>query len=170
VSAYARSDRTCRHNVNYWRFGDYLGIGAGAHGKCTRPRAATDEAAAAAATGTAAALHIERTSKWREPRRYLRVCQEASAHHSLTQCREVPAADLPFEYLMNALRLTAGFEPSEYEARTGLDFQTVEPRLAVLAGRGLLRRRERHWCATARGLELLNEVLADFLPTTAQEL
>jgi putative oxygen-independent coproporphyrinogen III oxidase len=90
VSAYAREGRQCRHNLNYWRFGDYLGIGAGAHGKCTRVRED--------------ALRIERTWRAREPRRYL------SSLPAIPQRRTVPCADLPFEFLMNTLRLLEGFD------------------------------------------------------------
>ena len=87
VSAYARAGRQCRHNLNYWTFGDYLGVGAGAHGKLT-----------CAARGV-----IERTTQPREPRRYLAAADAERTH------RRVPAQQLPFEFMLNALRLCEGF-------------------------------------------------------------
>jgi oxygen-independent coproporphyrinogen-3 oxidase len=146
VSAYARAGAYCRHNLNYWRFGDYLGIGAGAHGK--------------GSAGAGDELGIVRTERPREPRRYLAAVTacEPPTH------RGVPKADRPFEYFMNALRLTDGFEECEFEARTGLEFGPVSEPLRRLLRQGLLERRDRHWRATARGFDLLNEVLAELLP------
>ena len=95
VSGYARAGARCRHNLNYWQFGDYLGIGAGAHGKSTRIEDGR--------------LLIERTAMPREPRRYLRAPRDPA------ECRPVFAADLPFEFLMNALRLREGFESRQFE-------------------------------------------------------
>ncbi|MEJ0005972.1 MAG: radical SAM family heme chaperone HemW [Steroidobacteraceae bacterium] len=126
VSAYARAGRQCRHNLNYWTFGDYLGVGAGAHGKLT----------------DAAAGRIVRTTHTREPRRY-------QAGTPLT-VRTVPAAELPFEFMMNALRLTEGFDSAVFEARTGLRFEEVAPTLVTLEERGLLRVVDGHWAPTAR--------------------
>src|SRR5262249_6189930 len=105
VSAYARPGARCRHNLNYWSFGDYLGSGAGAQGKCSHREGS--------------ALRIERSQKAREPRRYLAIAEagragEAGSRHPVKQ------RDLPFEYLMNALRLSDGFEERQFEARTGL--------------------------------------------------
>ncbi|HWL64133.1 MAG TPA: radical SAM family heme chaperone HemW [Steroidobacteraceae bacterium] len=139
VSAYARDGRRSRHNLNYWQFGDYLGLGAGAHGKLTHG-------------GVARSTHL------REPRRYL-----ASAAAG-PEWRIVPAADLPFEYLMNALRLTAGFRLEDFSATTGLSPQLIESRLQDLAARGLLETSAGHWRATPRGFQFLNEVLQCFLP------
>ena len=140
VSAYARAGRHCRHNLNYWTFGDYLGVGAGAHGKLTD-----------AAAGT-----IVRTTHTREPRRY-------QAATPLT-VRTVAAAELPFEFMMNALRLTQGFDAAVFEARTGLRFAQVAPTLVTLQERGLLRVVDGLWAPTATGLRFLNDVLVEFLP------
>jgi putative oxygen-independent coproporphyrinogen III oxidase len=146
VSAYARQAARCRHNLNYWHFGDYLGIGAGAHGKCTR--------------WLEAALCIERRARVREPRRYL------SERHELTRVR-VAQAQLPFEYCMNALRLVEGFEASEFEQRTGLTLAAVRPSLDRAVARGQLQCTEGRWRASARGFDLLNELLIGLLPDAA---
>ena len=147
VSAYARAGRRCRHNLNYWQFGDYLGIGAGAHGKSS------------AAAG--AALRIERSWREREPRRYLSSAGAAPAQ------RAVPAADLPFEFLMNALRLIEGFDELEFEQRTGLSIQVLAPALARLRTRGLLECLGARWRTSALGLSFLNDLLTEFLPEPA---
>src|ERR1700720_4338156 len=98
VSAYARAGRQCRHNLNYWTFGDYLGIGAGAHGKLTFPDSGS----------------IVRTVQAREPRRYLATVPAAFSR------KNVPAADLPFEFMLNALRLVGGFDADTFGRRTGV--------------------------------------------------
>jgi putative oxygen-independent coproporphyrinogen III oxidase len=140
VSAYARGGRQCRHNLNYWTFGDYLGVGAGAHGKLTD-----------AAAGT-----IVRTTHTREPRRY-----QAGTPLAL---RTVQPEELPFEFMMNALRLTGGFDAALFETRTGLRFDQVAPTLVVLQARGLLEGVDGRWAPTPRGLRFLNELLLEFLP------
>ncbi|MFO7325853.1 MAG: radical SAM family heme chaperone HemW [Pseudomonadota bacterium] len=140
VSAWARQGRACRHNLNYWRFGDYLGAGAGAHGKLTREG------------------RIRRSTHLREPRRYL-----ASAARG-PEWRDVPAADLPFEFMMNALRLNEGFAMADFIRTTGLPAAAVLPTLAQLAAEGLLAGEGDHWRATPHGFQFLNEVLQRFLP------
>jgi oxygen-independent coproporphyrinogen-3 oxidase len=142
VSGYARPGAQCRHNLNYWRFGDYLGIGAGAHGKCTR----IDHGQ----------VLIERSERPREPRRYL--SGERGERHL------VAAADLPFEFLMNTLRLREGFLEEAFEARTGLAFGQLAAPLARLRDRGLMERDGEHWRASRRGFDFLNDLLAEFLP------
>ncbi|HEX4051103.1 MAG TPA: radical SAM family heme chaperone HemW [Steroidobacteraceae bacterium] len=159
VSAYARAGARCGHNLNYWEFGDYLGIGAGAHGKRTLP-------ATSALSGTG--LRIERTAKWREPRRYLAAVEgmpDAAAEH-----RTVAAEELPFEYLMNALRLREGFAPAQFEARTGLPREVIAARWQRQQRRGLLEVVDGQWRASERGFDLLNELLAEFLPAPARGL
>ncbi len=146
ISGYARPAAQCRHNLNYWRFGDYLGVGAGAHGKRS-------------AWSREGALRIERTIQLREPRRYL-----AQGPAGLVR-REVPAADLGFEFMMNALRLVEGFTEEDWFARTGRPVSEVRPELENLAGKGLLERRPGGWRATPRGLRFLNDVLLGFLPS-----
>ena len=142
VSAYARPGARCRHNLNYWQFGDYIGIGAGAHGKCSRFEDGR--------------LLIERSVRPREPRRYLASLQPAT--------HVVPSSELPFEYLLNALRLNEGFEQREFELRTGLPFAMVGERLAQARQRGLMDNSGTRWSASTRGLNFLNDLLADFLP------
>ncbi len=151
VSAYARAGTCCRHNLNYWQFGDYLGIGAGAHGKRSERRGA--------------ALRIERSVREREPRRYLAgfAGQGGLPDGGAPPPREVPAADLPFEYMMNALRLVSGFEQDEFEARTGLGFGVLEQPLARASGRGLIRHHGGRWRATPLGFNFLNDLLGEFL-------
>ncbi len=142
TSAYARAGRRARHNCNYWTFGDYVGIGAGAHGKLTdaeRPR-------------------IVRTVQTRDPRRYM-----AAPVGSLVE-KPVQAPDLPFEFMLNALRLSAGFERTLFESRTGLDWGEVGPILENLESRGLARRDGSRWAATALGARFLNDLLVSFLP------
>jgi oxygen-independent coproporphyrinogen-3 oxidase len=143
VSAYAREDRRCRHNLNYWRFGDYLGIGAGAHGKCSRIQGD--------------ALSIERSWREREPRRYLSSLPARSGR------RKVPSGDLPFEFLMNTLRLLEGFEEREFEQRTGLHSEVLTASLARLRVRELIEQREGRWRASPLGFNFLNDVVSEFL-------
>lgn len=156
VSAFARPGRQCRHNLNYWQFGDYLGIGAGAHGKVTRPRGAADDAQV-----------VERSVHLREPRRYF-----AGAAGG-PEWRTVPSRDLPFEFAMNRLRLNSGFTLEEFAARTGLPAQSIEPTLRSLASQGLLERCVEEvgalWQATRRGREVLNDVVQRFLPEAISE-
>ena len=141
VSGFARAGRQCHHNLNYWQFGDYLGLGAGAHGKVTGPGGA-----------------IERTTQQREPRRY-----QAKPVEGL-QRRTVPAADLPFEFALNALRLVAGFEPALFVDRTGLPLQQVLPILHAQQSRGLLEQVQGRWRASEQGQRFLNDVIESFLP------
>jgi oxygen-independent coproporphyrinogen-3 oxidase len=144
VSAYATPDRQCRHNLNYWRFGDYLGVGAGAHGKLTR-------------AAPAGSLALARSTHLREPRRYLDSAAKGPQWH------EVPQADLPFEFMMNALRLAEGFVPDLFTERTGLPFGAVLPGLQALASEGLMEVHAGHWRASPRGFQYLNELVGRFL-------
>jgi oxygen-independent coproporphyrinogen-3 oxidase len=152
VSAYARPGARCRHNLNYWQFGDYLGIGAGAHGKRSRLEQGR--------------LLIERSAQAREPRRYLASLEAASLAAGRPQLttHAVPGAELPFEFLLNALRLNEGFEEREFEERTGLAFALVAEGLGRAQQRGLVQCRGMRWCASAQGFNFLNDLLADFLP------
>ena len=146
TSAYARPGAQCAHNLNYWNFGDYLGAGAGAHGKLTQ-----------AADGV-----IARTVREREPRRYL-----ARGSTGPPVATRVQSADLPFEFMMNALRLVAGFEQSLYQARTGLPWETVAAGIGRLAGRGLIAScdgEQKHWRPTELGQRFLNDLIGEFLP------
>ncbi len=141
VSAYARPGRQCRHNLNYWRFGDYLGIGAGAHGKATVEGA------------------VIRTEKPRSPREYLRGGGREAAIR-----RAVPASELPFEFMLNALRLHEGFALADFERATGLPPATVLRKLDEFAARQLIEEKNGCYQATALGFRFLNDLLAGFLP------
>lgn len=140
VSAYARPQRQCRHNLNYWLFGDYLGVGAGAHGKLTLPAG------------------IVRTVQTRDPRRYL-----AASPQALTR-KDVPDSQLPFEFMLNALRLVEGFDTATFTERTRLAWRAVEGPVRRLAERGLILCQTDRCRATPQGLRFLNETLLDFLP------
>lgn len=144
VSAYAQPGRQCRHNLNYWTFGDYLGVGAGAHGKLT----------------FAERGEIIRTTQQREPRRYQAGSPAAVAR------KRVAAADLPFEFMMNALRLTGGFETRVFAERTGLEWAAVGPRISALEARGLLVTEGGICSPTSLGLRFLNDMLVALLPET----
>ncbi len=147
ISAYARAGSQCAHNLNYWRFGDYLGVGAGAHGKLTQPE-----------TGA-----IARTVREREPRRYL-----TRGHTDAPAAVPVANVDLPFEFMMNALRLVEGFEEDLFETRTGLTWSELSAPLKSLAERGLLESipgNASGWRPTELGRHFLNDVIAAFLPT-----
>jgi putative oxygen-independent coproporphyrinogen III oxidase len=147
VSAYAQAGARCCHNLNYWQFGDYLGIGAGAHGKCTRIEHGR--------------LVIERSTRPREPRRYL----ASLAPAGVPERQAVPAVELPFEYLLNALRLNEGFEQYEFESRTGLPMTAISAQIALAQQRGLLEHSGTRWRASAQGFNFLNDLLALFLPS-----
>lgn len=139
ISAFARPGKQCRHNLNYWRFGDYLGIGAGAHGKRSFP----------------GRNRILRSRKTRRPEHYL----EAG---SQTIAVEVSPAERPLEFLMNALRLVEGFAPADFASRTGLALRAIEDRLECLARQGLLEYDEISVRASSRGYRLLDSILGEF--------
>jgi putative oxygen-independent coproporphyrinogen III oxidase len=147
VSAYATAGRRCSHNLNYWSFGDYLGIGAGAHGKLS----------------LAAAGEVVRTTQIREPRRYL-----SSAGGGTFTRAAVPAQELPFEFMLNALRLLAGFEVPTFTTRTGLPWETVADRMADLAAKGLIIASGPCYRASPLGLRFLNDVLLRFVTEIAK--
>jgi putative oxygen-independent coproporphyrinogen III oxidase len=147
VSAYARAGHECHHNLNYWNFGDYVGLGAGAHGKVTDVTAQV----------------VRRTQQQREPRRYLALVPNA------VSTTVVSASQLPFEFMLNALRLVQGFESAEFEERTGLAITAIEPTLEKLQARDLVTRHARGWRPTEHGFRFVNEALVEFLPTAPQE-
>ncbi len=142
VSAWARPGRECRHNLNYWTFGDYLGIGAGAHGKLTD------------ASGT-----IMRRWKMRQPQTWLAGAGTAAA---LGGMQAVGADEVPFEFLMNALRLTGGFAEELFAEHAGQPLAVVEPALRAAQQQGLLRRERGRIAATDRGRRYLNDLLVLF--------
>jgi putative oxygen-independent coproporphyrinogen III oxidase len=150
VSAYARGEARCRHNLNYWRFGDYVGVGAGAHGKIT----------------FAVPERVQRTVKPKQPREYLERWRESSVECAVTtpgERRFVPRDDLLFEFMLNALRLNEGFKTADFEERTGLSRSAAEPALFAAAGRGLVQQAPGGWRATELGSRFLNDLQASFL-------
>jgi oxygen-independent coproporphyrinogen-3 oxidase len=142
VSAYARPGHRCRHNLNYWQFGDYLGIGAGAHGKITLPVEA----------------RVLRTAKRRQPAEYLAAspCFDAAGG-------AIEIADLRGDFMLNALRLKEGFDPALFTARTGLEIEQLEARCSRLAGDGLLEHSPSLVKPTSLGWRFLDDVVAAFL-------
>ncbi len=145
VSAYARPDRRCRHNLNYWEFGDYLGIGAGAHGKLTDP----------------ASRQIHRLWKLKHPDDYLAAAGSAAGIGGDAPIRE---ADLPVEFLMNALRLVDGVPVALFSERTRLPLTVLEPALSQARERGLLELDAERLQPTELGLRFLNDLLPLFMP------
>ena len=142
TSAFARTGHQCRHNLNYWHFGDYLGIGAGAHSKLT--------------------LHdrVLRQMRWRHPSAYL---ENVRAGSPVQEANEVAAGQLPFEFLMNALRLAAGFQPALFEARTAQPVSRILPQLRAAAVDGLIDIGRERIAPTPRGRRFLNVLLERFL-------
>ena len=142
VSAFARSGHRCRHNLNYWQFGDYLGIGAGAHGKLSYPH------------------RVVRQVRWREPNTYL---ERSMAGQAMSNDDEVPRSQLPFEFMLNALRLREGFALADFTARTGLAITAIAKPLAEAEARGLLERDFSRVWPSARGFDFLSDLQALFL-------
>jgi oxygen-independent coproporphyrinogen-3 oxidase len=142
TSAFAQAGREAKHNLNYWTFGDYLGIGAGAHGKLSF------------------ADRILRQMRYKQPREYM---EKAEAGAALQQEQPVASGDLPFEFMMNALRLTKGFDLSLYTLRTGLPFHTLREDLQEAESRGLIERDHLRLWPTAKGQRFLNDLLQIFL-------
>ena len=146
TSAFARPGERARHNLNYWTFGDYLGIGAGAHGKISfRDR-------------------IVRERRARKPQTYM---QLAAAGRAIEESHTVSESDLAFEFMLNALRLVEGFETALFQRRTGLPLAAIEQPLAAAEARGLLERDHARVRPTTKGQRFLNDLLALFLPASA---
>lgn len=143
VSAYAKQGHRCWHNWNYWTFGDYLGIGAGAHSKLSFPH------------------RIVRQVRYREPRLYM---ENAAAGRPVAQEEEVSRADLPFEFMLNALRLKDGFALQDFTARTGLPITAIAQPLQEAERKGLLERDLARVKPTERGFDFLSDLQALFLP------
>lgn len=144
ISAYATPGRRCEHNLNYWRFGDYLGIGAGAHGKLT----------------DVAAGQVLRRWKVRHPHAYLGAAGSTArvgGHHAVTP------GELPFEYMLNALRLMEGVPLDDFHARTGLPLQRIADQLATGQRKGWLENLPHRLKTTPAGQRFLNDVIASFL-------
>jgi putative oxygen-independent coproporphyrinogen III oxidase len=145
VSAYARDGHKCFHNLNYWQFGDYLGIGAGAHSKLSF------------------AHRVVRQVRFREPKLYM---DKAMAGHCIAQDTEVGRADLPFEFMLNALRLKDGFGLPQFSERTGLPMTAIQKALEEAERKGLLERDFARVRPTVLGFDFLNDLQALFLPTS----
>ena len=143
VSAYAAPGHRCFHNLNYWQFGDYLGIGAGAHSKLSF------------------AHRVVRQVRYREPGRYM---EQALAGHCLTQDEEVSRANLPLEFMLNALRLKDGFALQLFSERTGLAITAIQAALAQAQAQGLIVRDLNRVTPTVRGFDFLNDLQSLFLP------
>jgi putative oxygen-independent coproporphyrinogen III oxidase len=142
VSAYARPGHHCEHNLNYWRFGDYLGIGAGAHSKLSFPD------------------RIVRQVRWREPATYM---DKAAQGQAVSNENDIPLSARPFEFMMNALRLKDGFELTRFTERTGLTLASIQKALAEAEAKGLLQRDLARAWPTARGFDFLSDLQALFL-------
>jgi oxygen-independent coproporphyrinogen-3 oxidase len=142
VSAFARPEARCLHNLNYWRFGDYLGIGAGAHGKLTFPH------------------RVVRQVRFRDPATYM---ERALAGTPIAQDEEVPREQLPFEFMLNALRLRGGFALADFSERTALPLTAIQAPLGEAERRGLIVRDLQTVRPTARGFDFLNDLLELFL-------
>ena len=143
VSAYAQAGRECRHNLNYWQFGDYLGIGAGAHGKITDPF-----------------KQVIRHQKYRQPTQYL---QQTELGQARSETQTLTAADLKFEFMLNALRLKSGFDLELFAERTGLSIETLQAPLGLAAQKGWLTINQNHIQTTELGWQFLNTVIQLFL-------
>lgn len=142
TSAFARTGKQCRHNLNYWHFGDYLGIGAGAHSKLT--------------------LHdrVLRQMRWKHPKAYL---EHMRLGQAIQEENQVDRNSLPFEFLMNALRLADGFAPALFEARTSQPLSTILPQLHAAQADGLLDLGPERIAPTLKGRRFLNVLLERFL-------
>ena len=140
VSAFAQPGHRCRHNLNYWQFGDYLGIGAGAHSKLSF------------------AHRVVRQVRYRDPKLYM-----DNAGQALAQDDEVARAELPFEFMLNALRLKEGFALQDFYERTGLGIGAIQAGLAEAERKGLVERDFAHVRPTARGFDFLSDLQSLFL-------
>jgi len=148
TSAFARPGHRARHNLNYWTFGDYLGVGAGAHGKISfRDR-------------------VVREVRERKPQGYLRA---ALAGDAVRESREVGDDELPFEFMLNALRLVEGFPVTLFTERTGLAINVVEPQLARAESAGLVERDHARIAPSVKGRRFLNDLLETFLDAPPAE-
>jgi coproporphyrinogen III oxidase-like Fe-S oxidoreductase len=142
VSAYAQAGRQARHNLNYWQFGDYLGIGAGAHSKISFPH------------------RILRQARFKQPKSYM---EQVAAGTPVQQEAEITRGELGFEFMLNALRLTGGFEVNLFAERTGLALNAVERALNVAEAKGLLLRDHKTIRPSELGQRFLNDLQQIFL-------
>ncbi|SFM88724.1 radical SAM family heme chaperone HemW [Variovorax sp. OV329] len=143
ISAYAREGHRCWHNLNYWQFGDYLGLGAGAHGKLSF------------------AHRVLRQVRFRDPRMYM---DKALAGQAAAQSEDVALSDLPFEFMLNALRLKEGFSFANFGERTGLAITAIQRAMEEAESKGLLARDLWHAWPTEKGFDFLSNLQELFLP------
>ena len=143
ISAYAKPGMECKHNLNYWRFGDYIGIGAGAHGKISFPD------------------KITRQVRERHPETYMQAMEQKG--NALIESKEIPAADLPFEFMLNTLRLTNGVATNTFSERTGLPLSSINKGLDEASKKGLLDPDPTVLKGTPQGLRYLNNLQELFL-------
>lgn len=144
ISAFAKKNQRCQHNLNYWKFGDYLGIGAGAHGKISFPD------------------KIIRTIKERHPQSYMQ--SAFSPAKAMLEERQIDGHELPFEFMLNALRLIEGVPSADFLDRTGIDLSAIQKDLQVAIQKGLLTDSLTQIQATPLGLQFLNDLQEIFLP------
>jgi putative oxygen-independent coproporphyrinogen III oxidase len=142
ISAYSLIDRQCRHNVNYWQFGDYLGIGAGAHGKLSQ----------------GLPHNIVRTVKPKSPAHYL------ATDFKTADASVIAQADVPLEFVMNHLRLRHGFSLSAYQAATGLTVESLMPALSACVHENLLVKQDNRYYCSDKGWDFLDNILEKFMP------
>jgi putative oxygen-independent coproporphyrinogen III oxidase len=145
VSAFAKNGHRCFHNLNYWQFGDYLGIGAGAHSKISF------------------AHRVVRQVRLRDPKLYM---ERALQGNGLAQDDEVARAELPFEFMLNALRLRSGFALRDFDERTGLPLTVLEAPLAQAEQQGLITRDYARIVPTVKGFDFLSDLQSLFLPAS----
>ncbi len=143
TSAFAQRGKQCRHNLNYWLFGDYIGIGAGAHSKLSLPE------------------RMLRQMRYKQPKAYM---EHAVQGRPVQEEHEVACAERGFEFMMNALRLTGGFPVSLIQERTGLPIGAIEKQLLEAEKRGLIARDHLRIAPTQLGRRFLNDLLQVFLP------
>ncbi|MGS0824673.1 radical SAM family heme chaperone HemW [Shewanella sp. 0m-8] len=146
ISAYAKEGYQCRHNLNYWQFGDYLGIGCGAHGKITLIN-----------DNNVSDSKIIRTVKIKHPKGYL------TADNYTYETTEVAQEDRALEYLMNRLRLMSPIPKVQFEQRTGLSRDTISDGIKQACAKGLMTESDEHWQLTSKGHLFVNELLSQFL-------
>ena len=148
TSAYAKLGHESKHNLNYWRFGDYIGIGAGAHGKISYPE------------------KITRETRYKQPTMFMDTALNLGADKSAIQEEKIIArSELPFEFMLNALRLTAGFQIALFTERTGLAINAIARECDEAEVKGLITRDHLHIKPTEKGRLFLNDLLAIFLPS-----
>jgi len=147
TSAFAQPGAQCRHNLNYWTFGDYLGIGAGAHSKLSLPG------------------RVMRQARYKQPKQYL---ESAQTGDMVQESHDIAVSDIGFEFMMNTLRLDKGFPVALFEERTGLPLTTILNPLEQAEQRGFIERDHQRIAPTALGRRFLNDLLQIFLPEELQ--